>query len=84
MAQHGYKSNLPHPLATFAAARKYQPGSGGDAANQEFVARQSVGISYWEGSVRVRGTQRGKPITGQGYVELTGYDKPFSKTFDVI
>jgi predicted secreted hydrolase len=49
--------------------------------NQEFVARQSVGISYWEGSVRVRGTQRGKPITGQGYVELTGYDKPFSKTF---
>jgi predicted secreted hydrolase len=49
--------------------------------NQEFVARQSIGISYWEGSVRVLGTQRGKPIQGKGYVELTGYDKPFSKTF---
>lgn len=49
--------------------------------NQEFVARQSIGISYWEGSVRVRGSQRGKAIRGQGYVELTGYDKPFSKTF---
>jgi predicted secreted hydrolase len=49
--------------------------------NQEFVARQSIGISYWEGSVRVLGTQRGKALRGQGYVELTGYDKPFSKTF---
>jgi predicted secreted hydrolase len=49
--------------------------------NQEFVARQSIGISYWEGSVRVLGSQRGKAVRGEGYVELTGYDKPFSKTF---
>jgi predicted secreted hydrolase len=31
------------------------------------------GLAYWEGSVRVTGTSAGKPVTGQGYVELTGY-----------
>jgi predicted secreted hydrolase len=33
-------------------------------------------IRYWEGAVRVQGTQQGQrqhPITGHGYVELTGY-----------
>jgi predicted secreted hydrolase len=28
---------------------------------------------YWEGAVRVRGSGRGGPVTGRGYVELTGY-----------
>jgi len=28
---------------------------------------------YWEGAVAVRGTRDNNPITGQGYVELTGY-----------
>ena len=30
-------------------------------------------ISYWEGATRVRGQREGKPITGSGYMELTGY-----------
>jgi len=30
-------------------------------------------VRYWEGAVGVRGTSRGGPITGDGYVELTGY-----------
>ncbi len=30
-------------------------------------------ISYWEGSIRVKGQREGKPITGNGYMELTGY-----------
>jgi predicted secreted hydrolase len=29
--------------------------------------------TYWEGAVRVRGAQDGAPLTGHGYVELTGY-----------
>jgi predicted secreted hydrolase len=30
-------------------------------------------IRYWEGAVKVRGTSRGEPVEGEGYVELTGY-----------
>ena len=30
-------------------------------------------VRYWEGAVGVRGTARGKPVEGDGYVELTGY-----------
>ncbi|MCC2671985.1 MAG: hypothetical protein K0Q72_4456 [Armatimonadetes bacterium] len=43
--------------------------------DQELVTENSGGVRYWEGSVRVTGTQRGKPVTGVGYVELTGYSK---------
>jgi predicted secreted hydrolase len=32
-----------------------------------------VSVLYWEGSVGVEGTREGKPLTGRGYVELTGY-----------
>ena len=41
--------------------------------DQELVASSMGGLAYWEGSVRVKGTSAGKPVTGQGYVELTGY-----------
>ena len=30
-------------------------------------------IAYWEGLVEAKGTREGKPVEGQGYVELTGY-----------
>ncbi|MBN1204608.1 MAG: carotenoid 1,2-hydratase [Myxococcaceae bacterium] len=33
----------------------------------------SVTVRYWEGAVRLQGTRAGQPITGRGYVELTGY-----------
>ncbi len=32
-----------------------------------------VTVRYWEGAVRIQGTREGKPLTGHGYVELTGY-----------
>ncbi|MGQ9490645.1 MAG: lipocalin-like domain-containing protein [Anaerolineae bacterium] len=32
-----------------------------------------VSYTYWEGAVRVTGTAAGRPVTGNGYVELTGY-----------
>jgi predicted secreted hydrolase len=38
-------------------------------ADQELA----VTIVYWEGSVAVSGTAGGEPISGSGYVELTGY-----------
>ena len=41
---------------------------------QEVVSR--AGPSYWEGAVDFRGTARGRAVEGQGYIEMTGYDKP--------
>jgi predicted secreted hydrolase len=32
-----------------------------------------LAFRYWEGAVRVAGTAEGAPVSGRGYVELTGY-----------
>jgi predicted secreted hydrolase len=42
-------------------------------ADQELDARASTGMIYWEGAQSVVGTLGGRPIAGQGYVELVGY-----------
>lgn len=42
-------------------------------ADQELRTRGIAAVTYWEGSVRVRGTRGGQGDTGRGYVELTGY-----------
>jgi predicted secreted hydrolase len=41
--------------------------------DQELVVYQSTGNSYWEGAVSVSGRDNGSEISGEGYVELTGY-----------
>ncbi len=41
--------------------------------DQELDTRATTGVIYWEGSQRVTGTRAGVPISGRGYVELTGY-----------
>lgn len=46
-------------------------------ADQELITTQSTGVTYWEGAVDVTGTWQGDPIEGKGYVELTGYAKPY-------
>lgn len=45
-------------------------------AGQEIVSASSVAPNYWEGAVDYQGTRAGNPIKGQGYLEMTGYDKP--------
>ena len=40
---------------------------------QELRTRQSTNVTYWEGSVRVRGTSKGAAVSGVGYLEMTGY-----------
>jgi len=35
----------------------------------------NVIIRYWEGAVAVAGREGGRPLSGRGYVELTGYAK---------
>lgn len=46
--------------------------------NQELIGDQTSGISYWEGACKATGTANGKNISGQAYVELTGYAGDFT------
>lgn len=48
-------------------------------SDQELDTRKSTRVVYWEGSVRVTGSYKGTSVTGQGYVELTGYAGKFRK-----
>jgi predicted secreted hydrolase len=43
--------------------------------DQELDTRGSTGTIYWEGAIRVEGARGGTPVAGEGYVELTGYDR---------
>ena len=43
-------------------------------ADQELDTRPTTGVVYWEGSQVVSGTRAGAPISGEAYVELTGYE----------
>ncbi len=51
------------------------PGRGIDVEIVPVLADQELDttVRYWEGAVDVSGTSRGKPVSGRGYVELTGY-----------
>jgi predicted secreted hydrolase len=41
--------------------------------DQELHTPESTGVTYWEGSVSIRGADGDKPIRGAGYLEMTGY-----------
>lgn len=43
---------------------------------QEVHAEETVGFAYWEGLSRFTGTIDGQALSGEGYVELTGYGPP--------
>ena len=47
-------------------------------ADQEMRTPGSTGVTYWEGSVSIVGTVNGSPVSGNGYVELTGYAEKFN------
>ena len=44
---------------------------------QELITQGSTGLTYWEGAVDASGSFGGVAVRGQGYVEMTGYDKAF-------
>jgi predicted secreted hydrolase len=41
--------------------------------DQELITNRSTRVTYWEGAVGIKGKFRDKPVTGNGYVEMTGY-----------
>lgn len=50
-------------------------------ADQEVRAGAPAPVSYWEGQVQVQGRNDGRPVSGRGYVELTGYAGPMGGRF---
>ncbi|MBM4286412.1 MAG: carotenoid 1,2-hydratase [Deltaproteobacteria bacterium] len=42
-------------------------------ADQELRTGGAARLIYWEGQVQVTGSRGDRPVTGRGYVELTGY-----------
>lgn len=50
---------------------------------QPYLADQEMNLNYtyWEGAVRITGERNGEPLTGDGYVELTGYAGSFEGEF---
>ena len=40
---------------------------------QEVLAQSGILPAYWEGAVRYAGERMGAPVTGIGYLEMTGY-----------
>jgi predicted secreted hydrolase len=70
----------PHSGATYPSGWQVSlPGAGytltlqPTLADQELRTGKTSPITYWEGQVSIQGTVNQQPVTGQGYVELTGY-----------
>ena len=74
----------PHTNATYPASwiltlpegvLKVTP----DFPDQELYDLRSISGSYWEGSVSIKGKLQNQPVSGKGYVELVGYEKPLKQ-----
>jgi predicted secreted hydrolase len=45
--------------------------------SQEFTGNTKFTPSYWEGAITMDGRRNSSPLRGTGYLEMTGYDRPF-------
>jgi predicted secreted hydrolase len=76
---HSTKSGATYPMSwrvavpSFGIALVLRPLM----KDQELVTRSSTRVTYWEGAVDVAGSFGNVAINGQGYVEMTGYDRAF-------
>ncbi len=73
------KSGAQYPLNWQITLQQPQPMSFEVSAlldNQEMETGATTQTNYWEGAVRVEGLRAGqRPISGHGYLEMTGYDR---------
>lgn len=71
----------PHTGAVYPSAWVIQiPSQQIELNVQPYLSDQELRVSYvyWEGAVTVRGQVGSLPVTGSGYVELTGYHSSMS------
>lgn len=74
----------PHSGGVYPAGWVLQiPSAGLTLRIHPALADQELNTSiiYWEGSVRVSGERNGKPVSGKGYTELTGYAQSLAGKF---
>jgi predicted secreted hydrolase len=45
--------------------------------DQQLMTRSSTRVTYWEGAADASGTYGNSAVSGQAYVEMTGYDRAF-------
>jgi predicted secreted hydrolase len=45
--------------------------------SQEMMSATKLAPSYWEGAITLSGHKGQSPLSGAGYLEMTGYDRPF-------
>lgn len=73
----------PHSGANYPSHWKvHVPSLKLDLSIQPLLSDQELNVSftYWEGAVAFDGARDGKAISGQGYVELTGYAQSMEGT----
>ncbi len=66
----------PHSGATYPSSWSIKISDADLELNlTPYLADQELNVSYayWEGAVQISGSIRGLPVSGSGYVELTGY-----------
>ncbi len=66
----------PRSAATYPARWRFRiPSEDLDLQITPHMPDQEMNVSvrYWEGAVRIDGTAGGEAVTGNGYVEMTGY-----------
>ena len=64
-------SGVTYPIAWTIGV----PSAGLELTVEPWQDRQEMNVSvrYWEGAIRVLGTRAGRPVAGNGYLELAGY-----------
>ena len=45
-------------------------------ASQELTGKTKLAPNYWEGAIVLTGKCNAQPLSGVGYLEMTGYDRP--------
>jgi predicted secreted hydrolase len=45
-------------------------------ASQELTGNTKLAPNYWEGAIMFTGHRNAQPLSGTGYLEMTGYDRP--------
>ena len=45
-------------------------------ASQELSGKFKFAPNYWEGAIVLSGLRKSQPLSGLGYLEMTGYDRP--------
>jgi predicted secreted hydrolase len=44
--------------------------------SQELTGNTKLAPNYWEGAIVLTGQRNAQPLSGAGYLEMTGYDRP--------